>query len=59
MSDINDRLIRSIVQGNLLEVQTLLEQGADANTSGVKALGGCNTALMWAAAEGYGEIVRL
>jgi uncharacterized protein len=57
MSDINDRLIRSIVQGNLLEVQTLLEQGADANTSGVKALG--NTALMWAAAEGHEEIARL
>jgi uncharacterized protein len=59
MSDINDQLIHSIVQGNLLEVQALLEQGADANTSGVKALGGCNTALMWAAAEGHEEIALL
>jgi uncharacterized protein len=59
MSDINDQLIRSVVQGNLLEVQALLDQGADANTSGVKALGGCNTALMWAAAEGHEEIARL
>jgi ankyrin repeat protein len=59
MSDINDRLIRSVVQGNLSEAQALLEQGADASTSGVKALGGCNTVLMWAATEGHLEIVRL
>jgi hypothetical protein len=49
MSDINDQLIRSVVQGNISEAQALLDQGADANTSGVEALGGCNTALMWAA----------
>jgi hypothetical protein len=52
MNDINDRLIRSVVQGDISEAQALLDQGAEANTSGVNALGGCNTALMWAATEG-------
>jgi hypothetical protein len=35
MNDINNQLICSVVQGNILEIQALSDQGADANTRGV------------------------
>src|SRR4030042_3230474 len=54
--DINTQLIQAAKGGNLAEVQTLLDNGADINakrsTDGV-------TALMWAALKGHKEIVKL
>jgi uncharacterized protein len=59
MSDLNADLIRSIIQGETAIVETLLNQGADPNTTGgVTPVGASNTALMWTATEGHTEIVR-
>ncbi len=60
MPSLNEYLIRAIIKGDTAAVESLLAQGADANTTGgVTALGASNTALMWAATEGYFDIVEL
>jgi uncharacterized protein len=60
MLSLNEDLIRAIVKGDTAAVESLLAQGADANTTGgVTTLGASNTALMWAATEGYLDIVEL
>jgi uncharacterized protein len=55
------QLIRAIIRGETATVESLLEQGADASTSGGgrTPVGESNTALMWAATEGYLDIVNL
>ncbi len=59
MSALNQDLIRMIIRGDANAVKTLMEQEADANTTGgLTALGASNTALMWAATEGYLDIVH-
>jgi uncharacterized protein len=60
MPSLNEDLIRMIIKGDATAVASLLAQGADANTTGgVTPVGASNTALMWAATEGYFEIVEL
>ncbi len=60
MSDLNAQLIRTVIKGDRAGVEALLAQGAEVNiTGGVTALGASNTALMWAAGEGYLAIVKL
>jgi uncharacterized protein len=50
MSDRNADLIRMIIRGDVAEVDRLLAEGADANTTGgVTPVGASNTALIWAA----------
>jgi uncharacterized protein len=60
LPSLNQQLIRAIIRGETATVESLLTQGADANTTGgVTPVGESNTALMWAATEGYLEIVNL
>jgi ankyrin repeat protein len=57
---LNEQLIRAVVQGEAIAVHNLLAQGADASTTGgVTPVGASNTALMWAASEGYFDIFKL
>jgi uncharacterized protein len=60
LPSLNEQLIRAIIRGETATVESLLAQGADANTTGgVTPVGESNTALMWAATEGYLDIVNL
>ena len=60
MSNLNEQLIRTVIKGDRAGVEVLLAQGAEVNiTGGVTALGASNTALMWAAGEGYLAIATL
>lgn len=60
MPSLNEDLIRMIIRGDRAAVEALLNQGAEVNTTGgVTPVGASNTALMWAATEGYLEIVEL
>jgi uncharacterized protein len=53
-------LIRAVIRGDAIAVQELLDLGTDASTTGgVTPLGASNTALMWAASEGYLSIFKL
>jgi ankyrin repeat protein len=53
-------LIRAVIRGDAIAVQELLDLGVDANTTGgVTPVGASNTALMWAASEGYQDIFKL
>jgi ankyrin repeat protein len=55
----DQQLINAVIRGDASTVQSLLEQGVDANsTGGVTPVGESNTALMWAAGEGYLDIVQ-
>ena len=56
----NEELIRAVIRGEAIAVQDLLERGADPSTTGgVTPVGASNTALMWAASEGYLDIAKL
>jgi len=55
-----EELIRAVIRADAIAVQDLLDLGVDASTTGgVTALGASNTALMWAASEGYLNIFKL
>lgn len=57
---LDQQLIRAVVRGDAIAVADLLDQGADASTTGgVTPVGGSNTALMWAASEGYFDIFKI
>ena len=60
LPDLNQQLIKAVVRGDENAVTDLLAKGANPSTTGgVTPVGASNTALMWAASEGYPAIARL